>query len=201
MSQAFWELRKKIEAEYQDKLRALAVLFPEQMSGETYSLPTGAKGAKEKGKYFRRPGGTAPFASSIEVEKEAVIPKTPKIKIRRGHSRKRIEPPSKQEMEDLYLKQELNGYEIARIKGVSELTVYKWLDEYGIPKRSRAEAAKIRGQRRFGSLTLKPETYKYTPGVQPKKGSNQGRVRTLKDMSPEEKKKICEQHGASILEE
>jgi len=45
-----------------------------------------------------------------------------------------IVKPTKQELEDLYWKEELSTMEIAKILHVGQSTVYKWMREYGIPR-------------------------------------------------------------------
>lgn len=47
---------------------------------------------------------------------------------------------NKDELEKMYVDQEMTGKEIAEVVGCSEPTVYRWLNEHGIPTRSAAEA-------------------------------------------------------------
>ena len=51
---------------------------------------------------------------------------------------------TKEELIDLYQKQEMSRREIALRKGLTEKMVRYWLEKYGIPRRSRYEALKLK---------------------------------------------------------
>lgn len=127
-------LKLMIEEEYQRKIDALAVLFPE---------------------FHERP----------EPKKTWKVERTRK---------NNVEGPSKEELEDLYLKQGKTIDEVAAAIGKSSSTVRRMLINEGIRIRPRGFA----GSKETKMLR---ET-----GKQPPQGSHQGKVRTLADMSPEE---------------
>jgi len=56
-----------------------------------------------------------------------------------------LKKPTKEELEDLYINQRKSNKNIGRNLGVSEPTIRKWMDEYGISIRSSSESKLPKG--------------------------------------------------------
>jgi len=57
--------------------------------------------------------------------------------------RREILKPTKEELEELYWKENLDSRQIAKIFGVCKTTVLRWMTEYGISRRTRSEAKSL----------------------------------------------------------